>query len=241
MFPHEASNIQGYLDSGGCSGLWLDYVCIDQNDEEDKCAQVGIMGTLYMAVTSLVVGKGLAPGMPSIDYIDRAWCMQEMMFGKIRFPQNFESEDEAHVQKFANAMISRLPGLNLVDKYTMQSSCNWDYREGWRLDEVRKLRSHDMYKDCPELIDQIMDSIESEDATRTSLIALKIRENINADLNIDQKEWTNLMNSCSATYQHDRIYGKLGDTFFVIIPRRLLLTKFLFQLLRMNASINHFT
>ena len=49
MFPHEASNIQGYFDSVGCSGLWLDYVCIDQNDEEDKCAQVGIMGTLYMA------------------------------------------------------------------------------------------------------------------------------------------------------------------------------------------------
>jgi hypothetical protein len=89
MFPHEVQNIQSYLDSQECVGLWLDYVCINQNDEKDKCAQVGIMGTLYMAVTSLVVGKGLAPVMPSIDYTDRAWCMQERMFGRIKFPQNF--------------------------------------------------------------------------------------------------------------------------------------------------------
>ena len=212
MFPHEVQNVQSYLETGDCSGLWLDYVCINQNDEKDKCAQVGIMGTLYMSVTSLVVGKGLAPTMPSIDYTERAWCMQERMFGKIKFPQNFEEEaqdnNEAHVQKFAHDMISRLPGLVNIQKYTLQKSCHWDYNEGWRLNEVRSCLTEEMYKDCTNELEQMMISIREENVMKTSLLALEIREKVDADLNIDQKEWTNLMNSCSATYQHDRIYGK---------------------------------
>ena len=207
MFPHEVHNIQDYLDGGECIGLWLDYVCINQNDEQDKCAQVGIMGSLYMTVTSLVVGKGLAPVMPAIDYTDRAWCMQERMFGRIKFPQNFEEADEEHVQKFASEMISRLPGLRQAKKYFLKDSCYWDWNEHWRVDSIREQRYNEMYEKCNELLEEIVESIQNEDYMKTCFLGLKIRERVNADLNIDQKAWTNLMNSCSATYQHDRIYG----------------------------------
>ena len=40
MSAREVSNMQTYLDSSHCAGLWLDYICINQKDEADKCAQV---------------------------------------------------------------------------------------------------------------------------------------------------------------------------------------------------------
>ena len=159
-----------------------------------------------MSVTSLVVGEGLAPVMPAIDYTDRAWCMQERMFGRIKFPQNFEEADEEHVQKFAGAMISRFPGLKNVRTYCFKGR-HWTWNEHWRTDSVRKHRHNEMYQDCGELLDKIVDSIKSDNHMKTCFLALKIRERVNADLNIDQKEWTNLMNFCSVTHQHDRIYG----------------------------------
>jgi hypothetical protein len=72
MFAREVSNLQNYLDSAdGCAGLWLDYICINQKDDADKCEQVGLMGSLYLGVVSLVVGASLAPVLPSPDYMNR--------------------------------------------------------------------------------------------------------------------------------------------------------------------------
>jgi len=210
MFRHEVENISNYLAMPDCEGLWLDYICINQNDEQDKCAQVGIMGTLYKNVTSLIVGKGLAPIMPSVDYTNRAWCFQERMFGYVKFPQNFDAEDAGHVSKFANAMIQRLPGLSECQKYTLYN-CGYDSGEDWRVSALLKqAESNPMYSKCKDLLEKMAQSIRSNDHKATISLSLRVREKVFADLNIDPKEWTKLMCSCAASYQHDRLYGLWG-------------------------------
>lgn len=108
----EVEHIQSYLrdciDSGG---IWLDYVCIDQNAEQDKNAQVAIMGSIYLSCTTLILGLGLAPKMPPSDYVKRAWCIQERMFGYVKMPWQFEECSTESLKLFAAEMLWTIPHM----------------------------------------------------------------------------------------------------------------------------------
>ena len=58
----EATHMHIYLSKYG-QGLWLDYVCINQGSNDDKNAQVSIMGQIYLGCCTLVVGPSLSPKM----------------------------------------------------------------------------------------------------------------------------------------------------------------------------------
>lgn len=120
----EANNLQVYIIKYG-PGLWLDYVCINQQSPDDKNAQVSIMGQIYLECCTLVVGPKLSPQMPPRDYTSRAWCVQERMFGSIKFPflENPALCDPGQLTHFAQSMIWRIPSFgknNIKNTYLLQ-------------------------------------------------------------------------------------------------------------------------
>ncbi|KAJ4988322.1 heterokaryon incompatibility protein [Stagonosporopsis vannaccii] len=41
--------------------IWIDQICINQNDHRERCRQVGLMGELYTAANATVIWPGLLP------------------------------------------------------------------------------------------------------------------------------------------------------------------------------------
>lgn len=66
--------------------LWMDQICIPQDTESCKCAQIQFMGMLYTHATSVVSAmNGVGTTIERHEYFSRAWTQQEFSFGKVIF------------------------------------------------------------------------------------------------------------------------------------------------------------
>jgi len=203
LFPQEATNLENYVEKYG--PLWLDYICIKQGDENDKIAQVSIMGSIYSNATSLIVGVDLAPRMPGPEYIHRAWCIQERMFGKVKFPWNFDNEDPDQLIAFACDLLGRLPGLDAISDKLLS---DYDSRENWRVKAIRESVSR-----FPEAADEIRRAVPLMEQNRKLELAklvFKIRELVSCDEPVDPRHWNTKMFTCVSAFALDRLFGVWG-------------------------------
>ena len=162
------------------------------------------MGQIYLGCCTLVVGPNLSPRMPPEDYIYRAWCIQERMFGSIKFPWDFNQCDSLQLQLFAEAMIWRIPhlgaALKIIDDY--------DYTEGWRVDGL-----HAAAHTYPHVRNEISQMIElmqyNRDKKALSVLALKVREKIPCIHDVEDPAWPGKwgmqMFTCDSSYVKDRL------------------------------------
>ena len=86
---NEVNNLSALIVSK--ASLWCDYICINQADPCDKMEQIPLMGNLYFTARTLILGADLASCIPPDDYLFRAWCMQEINYGAIECPWDFNS------------------------------------------------------------------------------------------------------------------------------------------------------
>eukprot|EP00299_Pterocystis_sp_00344_P012093 c5760_g1_i1.p1 GENE.c5760_g1_i1~~c5760_g1_i1.p1 ORF type:complete len:523 (-),score=123.00 c5760_g1_i1:38-1558(-) len=64
--------------------LWMDQICIPQDADAFKGAQIQFMGKLYTHATSVVSGSnGVSDRLDVQTYFERAWTQQEFSFGKV--------------------------------------------------------------------------------------------------------------------------------------------------------------
>eukprot|EP00300_Choanocystis_sp_HF-7_P034615 c4748_g1_i1.p1 GENE.c4748_g1_i1~~c4748_g1_i1.p1 ORF type:complete len:434 (+),score=82.15 c4748_g1_i1:69-1370(+) len=200
----EAENLKNYLNDFAPT-LWLDYICIDQNGDEDKNAQVSIMGSIYARAVSLIVGEHLSPKMPPRDYLSRAWCIQERSFGSVKFPWNFDECDGDYLITFAETLNWRVPhmrDLKIRDRY--------DYTENWRVKSLQ-----DGAENFPEAGDEIrqitrMMTEGQRDKVAMARLSLRIRELISCDDLVEPVYWHSLMFACSCSFPKDKLYGVWG-------------------------------
>jgi len=204
----EAKNLDHYLKTFG-QGIWLDYVCINQNSADDKNAQVSIMGQIFLGCCTLVVGPNLSPTMPPDDYCSRAWCIQERMFGPIKFPWNFAECDSDRIQWFATAMIWRIPSfgdaLKLTDDY--------HYTEEWRVKSLQMAKK--LYPHVENIIEDLINlMVKNKDKKQRAILALSVREKIPCTHDVDDPKWFGkwscLTFTCDSLYMKDRLYGVWG-------------------------------
>eukprot|EP00301_Raphidiophrys_heterophryoidea_P025297 c8456_g1_i1.p2 GENE.c8456_g1_i1~~c8456_g1_i1.p2 ORF type:complete len:456 (+),score=152.38 c8456_g1_i1:65-1369(+) len=203
LFPEEASNLQSYVDKYG--SLWLDYICIKQGDDKDKVAQVSIMGGIYSNATSLIVGPGLAPCMPNMDYIERAWCIQERMFGRVKFPWNFDNEDPDKLIAFARDLLVRLPGIDAVSDKLWD---DYDHRENWRVGALQSAKQK--FPQAAAEIERAIHLMTDNDKVELAKLVFKIRELISCDEPVDDIMWNEKMFDCVSAFALDRLYGVWG-------------------------------
>jgi hypothetical protein len=210
LTSEEATNIEGYVGSLG-PGLWLDYVCINQNNDSDKVAQVSIMGNIYLNGTTVTVGYQLRPSLPPMDYLIRAWCLQERFFGASKYIWDMESLDLESLIKFAHDSTERmsLRPCSLFIEYTHEPEHEW--RRG---PLIGLAKTHP--QTAPH-IDMILRTIHDkrDDALKRKLAItfLQIRQLIPYDHVVDPFEWNMLMFDCQASIQKDRLYGVWGVPF----------------------------
>ena len=226
----EATNVDLYLSKYG-QGLWLDYVCINQGSTDDKNAQVSIMGQIYLGCCTLVVGPSLSPNMPPKDYTSRAWCVQERMFGSIKFPflENPSQCDPEQLLHFAQSMIWRIPqfgdALKIMHEY--------DYTESWRVDSLRNAAVHHahVHDKIQTLIDMMTNN---QDKVGRAILALQVREASPCRHDVEDPgwpgKWDTLMFTCDCQYPKDRLYGIWGVSMY---------QKVLLRLSRNQSTIEH--
>jgi len=202
LFDEEVMHLDSYARKYG--NLWLDYICIKQGDEDDKIAQVSIMGNIYSNATSLIVGVDLAPCMPKPEYIDRAWCIQERMFGRVRFPWDLDNEDPAQLVEFARDLLTRMGPLDPISDKLWD---DYDYREDWRVTNLNKAKNS--YPNLSSEIDQAIQLMTSSEKTELAKLVLRMREKISCDDPVDEK-WNEKMFDCVCSFAHDRLYGVWG-------------------------------
>ncbi|RHY07771.1 hypothetical protein DYB37_009495 [Aphanomyces astaci] len=207
LFPEEVVNLEQYVTSLG--NIWLDYVCIDQSSDSDKIAQVNIMGQIYANATSIVLGAGLQPTMPPRDYLMRAWCFQERMFGPIRFVWDMEAQDLEHLTAFAKDIALRVS--NLAESISFINR-KYDPNENWRIQALRKIP--EKYPSTAALCNQMEHLIKDTRNDRTqrqiAIAALRIRELVPCDHPIVTSEWNLFLFDCQASIEKDRLYGTWG-------------------------------
>ena len=64
-----------------CAPVWLDLVCICQNNPVHKSAQVSIMGAIFSLSLTIIVDEDFQARPPAQEYWERVWTFQEYRFG----------------------------------------------------------------------------------------------------------------------------------------------------------------
>ncbi|ETW05346.1 hypothetical protein H310_04284 [Aphanomyces invadans] len=207
LFPDEVVNLEQYVAKLGY--VWLDYVCIDQSSDADKVAQVNIMGQIYANATSIVLGAGLHPTMPPRDYLKRAWCFQERMFGPIRFVWDMDAQDLDHLTEFAKDIALRVSGLSESISFIDRK---YDYNEDWRIATLRKIpqKYPQTAALCNQMEHHIRDHRNDHSQRQIAITALRIRELVPCDHPIVTSEWNLFLFDCQASIEKDRLYGTWG-------------------------------
>eukprot|EP00798_Chlamydomonas_sp_ICE-L_P003172 gene3172-13186_t len=78
--------------------VWVDHICIVQDSIVDKSREVGKMGFMYSAVTTLVLDGFLQLNAPPKTYWNRAWTQQEQMYGVVKLPFIDDLSDSEAIQ-----------------------------------------------------------------------------------------------------------------------------------------------
>ncbi|KDO27591.1 hypothetical protein SPRG_06859 [Saprolegnia parasitica CBS 223.65] len=209
LLDAEVGNLEALLSRLG-QGLWLDYVCIDQSSSDDKVAQVNIMGNIYANATSVVLGPYLRLEMPPRDYLERAWCFQERMFGPIKFLWDMSSTDLSYLIAFANDVAMRVPGLQEAFSFINR---NFDWNEHWRIGALHKIGRED-YPQTRRLCDRLEELINAprHEANQREMAetVLRIREAVPCTHAATYSEWNLFIFDCQASIEKDRLFGTWG-------------------------------
>ncbi|OQR91223.1 hypothetical protein ACHHYP_04866 [Achlya hypogyna] len=208
LLPQEAENLCQYVEQLG-PGIWLDYVCIDQSSNDDKVAQVTIMGKIYANATSVVLGPYLNPEMPPRDYLVRAWCFQERMFGPIKFVWDTQAADLSYLVAFADDVAVRVPGLQEAFSFVNRP---YDWNEDWRVATLRKIgMEYPATKELCEGLERLIKHERSETNQRAMAeTVLRIRQAISCTHPATYSEWNLFIFDCEASVEKDRLFGTWG-------------------------------
>lgn len=142
-------------------------------------------------------------------YLRRAWCIQERMFGSIKFPWNFDECNSEQLQLFAEEMIWRIPvfgdALKISDDYV--------YTEDWRIRSLRE--SVHLYPHVKDKIEQLIELMRhNKDRKLRAILALQVREQIPCIHEVEDPawpgKWSSLTFTCDSSYVKDRLYGVWG-------------------------------
>ncbi|KAF0700195.1 Aste57867_9249 [Aphanomyces stellatus] len=205
----EATNILSYLTQTLVGdGLWLDYVCVNQADKADACAQVHVMGHIYTHATSVIVGDDLGPVMPPRAYLRRAWCVQERMFGPIRFVWDMDAQDGAYLAEFAADVASRVDGLAAIAACLHRP---YDAaRDRWRLAALLQHGPVEAHGWRHHLAKLTLGERTAENRRAMAVAILRLRELVTCTHAVDPSEWHCLVFDCEATVEKDRLFGPWG-------------------------------
>ena len=95
--------------------IWIDQICIDQTDVEERCHQVGQMTELYSSAKATIIWPGLLPEMlPNVQPCQE--CLKEISFWDARGV--FSEEVSKPREQCGEISLKRLAGQSLTELMT---------------------------------------------------------------------------------------------------------------------------
>lgn len=214
LTEREASNVSGLL-ARLEGGMFLDYACIIQDSDQDKCAQVSIMGSIYLGSVSVPLGEGLSTTVPPAVYCHRAWCFQERFFGKIIFlfdASEHTSDDEAfdRLVVFAQDIVFRTTGIQSMTGFIRSPM---PHTEDWRYKAIRNAINAYPLQSTKNELTRILELLPRPRSTDVVLelikLSLSVRQADNP-IEVNARDLALFMIGSQATVAKDRLYGVWG-------------------------------
>ena len=219
----EASNIKNYLiqygscDDGFTRHLWSDYVCINPYSDSDKADQISIMGQIYYHGTTLIVGLHLSPTPPPEEYLIRAWCYQERVFGNIKINWDLDRDniELKHIISYTRSFMEYLGTLIHLQQQLIDPL---KYNEEWRKNKSCNFLIH-YPNNITDLYHEIITNLTENNEVKSNAITLQLckkiitlREQIFLDGNdiFIPSEWPIHFYRCKVTFSKDRLYAIWG-------------------------------
>lgn len=132
QLPQTIADCMQLVESLGERYLWVDSLCIIQDDDDDKLEQLRTMDTVYRSATLVVVaaaGNDAHAGLCGVGHLKRReWQRRETLRGL--------------------AYITAQPPLREALKETTWSSRGWTFQEAMLARRILFLTNHQMYWSC---------------------------------------------------------------------------------------------